>query len=124
MSHDITADAINQIMNCKRSRKKELVVTRSSKFLLSLLELIKKEGYIEDYALDGRKITIKIGKLNKCNAIKPRFTVTVDEIEKYIRRYLPSRDFGIIIISTSSGLMTHKEAYEKNIGGSLIAYFY
>ena len=50
--------------------------------------------------------------------------VTVPEIDKYIKRYLPSKDLGIIIISTSQGLMTHQTAIEKNIGGSLLAYFY
>ena len=48
----------------------------------------------------------------------------MDEIDKYVRRFLPSRDFGFIIVSTSKGLMTHEEAIEKNIGGSLIAYIF
>ncbi len=43
---------------------------------------------------------------------------------KYARRYLPARDMGVLILSTSQGLMTHHAALEKNIGGSLIAYVY
>jgi len=43
-------------------------------------------------------------------------------MEQYIKRFLPARDIGILIISTSKGLMTHKEAMEKGAGGSLIAY--
>lgn len=69
-------------------------------------------------------IKVEIGKLNECKAIRPRFYVTVKEIEKYVRRYLPARDFGYVIISTNKGLLTHNEAIEKNIGGSLIAYFF
>ncbi len=90
---------------------------------MRVLDVAKKEGYL-DYNLDKKKLKIKIIKLNECKAIKPRFNVSVEEIERYMRRFLPSRDFGILIISTSSGLITHREAYEKNLGGSLVAYFY
>ena len=69
-------------------------------------------------------IVMHVNISQSTNAVKPRFTATVLEIEKYVRRYLPARNFGIVIISTSSGLLTHQEALEKNIGGCLIAYFY
>ena len=124
MSQDLVADAINQIMNTERAGKTYLEVERYSKFLLEVLEVAKKEGYV-DYNLTERKmLKIKILKLNACKAIKPRFNVKVEEIDKYVRRFLPARGFGIVIVSTSSGLITQKEAYEKNVGGSLVAYFY
>ncbi|MEM4843137.1 MAG: 30S ribosomal protein S8, partial [Ignisphaera sp.] len=41
-----------------------------------------------------------------------------------IRRYLPSRDIGILIISTSQGVISHKEAIEMKVGGILLAYVY
>jgi len=123
MSQDIVADILNQIMNTKRVGKDYLEVERHSKFLLGVLEVAKKEGYI-DYNLVEKKLKIKIIKLNECRAIKPRFNVSVSDIEKYMKRFLPARGFGIIIISSSSGLITQREAYEKNIGGNLIAYFY
>ncbi len=125
MSQDIVADAINQIMNIKRAGKSELEIERYSKFLIEVLDVAKKHGYL-DYKLDekNKKLRIKIIKLNRCQAIKPRFNVSVSELEKYVRRFLPAREFGIVIISTSAGLLAQEEAYEKNIGGSLIAYFY
>jgi len=126
MSQDIVADAINQIMNCKRAGKNELIIVRYSNLLINILDVAKKHDYIKDYNLDSenKKLKIELGKINKCKAIKPRFNVQADEIEKYMRRFLPARGFGIIIVSTSSGLLTHTEAVEKKIGGSLIAYFY
>lgn len=124
MSQDIISDALNQIMNAKKARKDLVVVKRHSKLLLSLLNVAKKHKYIEDFKINDKKLEIKIGKLNKCQAIKPRFNVSVEEIDKYVKRYLLARNFGIIIISTNKGLVTNSEAYEKNIGGSLIAYFY
>ncbi|MGD2073032.1 MAG: 30S ribosomal protein S8 [Candidatus Thorarchaeota archaeon] len=126
MSQDIIADTLNQIMNARKAGKKSLEVKRYSKVLLNVLDVAKKHGYIEAYEIDEKNdfLGITIGELNKCFAIKPRYNVRVEDIEKYIRRFLPARGFGIIIISTSAGLLTHEEAYEKNIGGSLIAYFY
>ena len=41
-----------------------------------------------------------------------------------MKRFLPARNLGILIISTNQGLITHVDAIDKNIGGSLIAYFY
>ena len=52
MSQDVIADALNNIMNAKRAGKKELVVTKFSKLLLEVLNLAKKENYIEDYQID------------------------------------------------------------------------
>jgi len=44
--------------------------------------------------------------------------------EKFEKRYLPAKDFGMIIVSTNQGIMTHIEAKEKGLGGRLLAYVY
>jgi small subunit ribosomal protein S8 len=124
MSQDIVADTLNQMMNIRRAGKSELTVKKHSKLLLSVLAIAKLRGYVEEYKADGTELRIKLGKLNGCNAIKPRLMVKADEIEKYTRRYLPAKNLGVLIISTSQGLMTHQTAQEKNIGGSLIAYLF
>jgi small subunit ribosomal protein S8 len=123
MSQDIVADGLNQIMNVKRARRTEVRIKKYSKLLINLLDLMKKLDYL-DYEIDCKEIIVKIKKINEIRAIKPRFNVSVDEIDKYVRRFLPARDFGFIIISTSEGLLTHDQALEKNIGGSLIAYVF
>ncbi|MBI3334627.1 30S ribosomal protein S8 [Candidatus Pacearchaeota archaeon] len=124
MSQDIVADALNQMMNAKRAGKTSVMLKHHSKLLSSVLALAKLKGYVASYALENGLLTIHFGKLNGCNAIKPRFMVTYEEYEKYAKRYLPARDLGIIIVSTSNGLMTHQTAQEKKKGGSLMAYFY
>lgn len=124
MSQDVVADALNQMMNAKKAGKTVVELKHHSKLLLSVLAIAKLRGYVKEYKLDGNKLTVETGKLNGCNAIKPRFVIQVDEIEKYVTRYLPARHIGILVLSTSKGLMTHLTAFEKNIGGSLIAYFY
>lgn len=123
MSQDVISDALNQVMNAKRAKRNYVILRKHSRLLAEVLEIAKKHGYIESYQTKGREMEIKF-KLNECRAIKPRFTIQIKDIEKYVRRYLPARNFGILIISTSQGLITQDEAYEKNIGGSLLAYFY
>jgi len=122
MSQDIVADALNQIMNAKKARKEEVIIKKHSKLLIVILDIMKKLNYLE-YKMD-KNITIKIKGINECKSIKPRLNVSVDEIERYVRRFLPARNFGYIIISTNKGLMTHEEAVENKIGGSLIAYVF
>jgi ribosomal protein S8 len=123
MSHDIVADILNEIMNAKRAGKKSLVVRKNSKLIRNVLDIAKNKGYIE-YSAEGNEIKIEIKKLNEFRAIKPRFTVSVDNINRYVRRFLPARNFGFVIISTNQGLMDHSEAEEKKLGGCLIAYLF
>ncbi len=124
MSRDIIADALNQIMNAKKAGKKSVKVARHSKVLISILAIGKLREYIKSYKVEGNELTIEFGKLNFCKAVKPRYLVKARDIEKYVRRYLPARGMGVVLVSTSQGLMTHQTAQEKNIGGSIIAYFY
>ncbi len=124
MSQDIIADALNKMLNAARAGKNTVSVARHSKLLISVLAIAKLKGYVKNYRVENNILNIETDKLNNCKAIKPRFVVRVEDIEKYAKRYLPARDIGIVIISTSQGLMTHHTAEEKNIGGSLIAYFY
>ncbi|PIU63223.1 30S ribosomal protein S8 [archaeon CG07_land_8_20_14_0_80_38_8] len=129
MRHDLLADALSNITNAIRAGKKECTVKPVSKLLMKVLDLFKKEGYIENYEYSDNKKggIIKIilnGRINKCFAIKPRFSAKKDEIEKFEKRYLPGEEFGILILSSPQGLMTHQELKEKNLGGKLIAYVY
>jgi len=125
MSQDIVSDGLNQIMNAKRVEKRELTIRKYSKILLGLFEMMKENGHL-DYEVDeeAKTVTVKIIKLNECKAIKPRYYVGVDSIDKYLRRFLPSRNFGSLVISTNKGLLSHKDAVKNEIGGSVIAYFY
>jgi small subunit ribosomal protein S8 len=124
MSHDIVADALNQLMNAKRAGEKTVTLKFKSKFLLSVLAIAKLKGYVKSYSEENGQLVVEVAKLNGCQAIKPRFLVHAEDIEKYTKRYLPAKDLGVIIISTSQGLMTHTTAQEKGLGGSLIAYLY
>jgi len=125
MSQDIVADGLNQVMNAKRVQKQELTIKRYSKVLLNLFEMMKAKGHIDFEAdVDTKTVKVSILKLNECKAIKPRYYVAVGGIDKYLRRFLPSRNFGTLVISTNKGMLSHKEAVKGNLGGSVVAYFY
>lgn len=129
MMHDPLADALSHLSNCARVGKREAILKPASRLLSKILAIMQKHGYIGEYEYidDGKAGMFKVkltGYLNKCGVIKPRFSVKKDEFQKFEERYLPARDFGILIVSTSKGVMTHKEAKELGIGGKLIAYVY
>ena len=127
--NDPLSNAMSKILNCEKAGKKELVVKPTSKIIKEVFDIMNRECYIGQYdeVEDGKGNHLKLNLLsniNKCGAIKPRFSVGIHDYEKYEKRYLPSKDFGILIISTPKGLMTHYESKEKKIGGKLIAYCY
>ncbi|GBE20450.1 30S ribosomal protein S8 [archaeon BMS3Abin17] len=126
MSQDIVADALNIIKNANKARKEIVKINRISNILIEILKIMKQKNAIKKYKIDGKRksVEITIGELSECKAVKPRFSCDVSQIEKYKRRYLPARNLGTLIISTNKGLLTHEEAQEEKIGGSLIAYFY
>ena len=126
MSHDVVADGLNMIKNAKNAGKDTVKIENISNLLIEILKIMKQTGAIKKYKIDSKTKSLEItfGDFSECKAIKPRFTVDKDQIEKYRRRYLPARNIGTMIVSTNKGLMTHEEADEEGIGGCLIAYFY
>lgn len=126
MSQDIVTDALNMMKNAAMAKKEKVVVTRISNLLIEILKIMRQEKLVKRYKINtkDKSLEITLGNLTECRAIKPRFTVDKAQIEKYRRRYLPSRNIGNLIISTNKGLLTHIEAQKEEIGGCLIAYFY
>lgn len=126
---DNLANVLSTMKNAEAAGKNEVIVKPNSKVITAVLSILKKEKYIADFKvrgdLRGGTIVVKLAKqINNTGVIKPRFAVTVDKLEKFEKRYLPAKDFGRIILSTSKGIMTHLEAKDKRLGGVLIAYVY
>ena len=126
---DVLANGLTVIMNNEMRNKRECVISPASKLLGRVLRVMQLHGYIGEFEFidDGRSGKFKVqllGRINKCGAIKPRFAVRLDEIEDWEKKFLPSKDVGLLILSTSKGVLTHKEAKEKRIGGRLLAFVY
>ncbi|MFH1439901.1 MAG: 30S ribosomal protein S8 [Candidatus Woesearchaeota archaeon] len=127
--NDILANVYSHILNCERLGKKLCIVKPVSKMIKINLNILHDEGFIgvfkeiEDNKGGMLEINL-LSNINKCGVIKPRYAVTKDNFDKFEKRFLPSRNVGILIMSTSKGLMTHNEAKKKGIGGRLVAYCY
>ena len=126
---DSLSTIFNTINVARGVGKKSCVVGPSSKILINLLEIVKRNGYIDGYEIindvRGGFVKIEINEhMNKCKAIRPRIPIKAGDIVKYEKRYLPALGFGIILLSTNKGLMTNEEAKQLMIGGNLLAYVY
>ena len=129
MLNDPIANALSVIMNAEKVGKRECMIRPVSKLLKNIVMIMKDHLYIGEFteteATGGSYLTINLlGKLNSCGAIKPRFSVKTTEYDKFEKRYLPARGMGMLILSTSVGILTNKEARKKQVGGRLLAYCY
>ena len=126
---DPLVNALNTIMNHENRRKKECIITPASGLVGRVLRLIQQKGYIGEIEFidDGRQGKFRVqlfGRINKCQAVQPRYATKVKEMEKWEKRFLPSRDLGAVILSTPKGVVDHRQAKELNVGGVVIAYVY
>lgn len=125
---DRFSDAINKIKTNERIGRRECELY-STKLVRAVLEVMKRESYVNDYEefTDGKfkKLRVRLSnRINHMGVIKPRYAVSHSDIQKYETRYIPSRDFGILILTTPKGIMTNKEARAGKTGGRLLAYVY
>jgi len=126
---DTIANGMTTLMNNEMRLKRECIIKPASKLLGRVFRVMQLNGYIGEFEFidDGRTGKFKIqllGRINKCGAIRPRFPVRADEFETWERDFLPSRDIGILVVSTSKGVTSHKAAKEERIGGRLLAFAY
>ncbi|MDK2384742.1 MAG: 30S ribosomal protein S8 [Candidatus Korarchaeota archaeon] len=126
---DPLADAMSTLTNASRVGKREAVINIASKLIGKVLRILQEEGYVEEfeYIDDGRagKYRVRLkGRINKAGVIKPRFSVKKDEFLYWEKMYLPAENVGVIIVSTNQGIMSHREAKKRGIGGVLLAYCY
>jgi small subunit ribosomal protein S8 len=126
---DPLSDALSNIYNNEEKRKHECVIKPASKLIGQVLRVMQEKGYVGafEYIDDGRtgKFRVQLlGRINRCGVIKPRFSVKVNEIESWENKFLPGKNFGVLIMTTSDGVIAHTEAMEKNVGGRLMAYVY
>lgn len=125
---DPVADMLTRIRNAVSARH-DVVAIPSSKEKVEIAKILKSEGYITDYFVDGDlkktiTISLKYGP-NKEKVLtgikrisKPGLRIYV-EVER-IPRVL--NGLGLAILSTSQGLLTDKQARSKHIGGEVVAY--
>jgi small subunit ribosomal protein S8 len=129
MLNDPLANALSLMKNAEHRGKGTCRIKPSSKLIGGILNLLREKGYISEYEFidDGKagafEVTLK-GNINNCGVIKPRYPVKREDLEKWESRYLPARDFGLLILTTTNGVISHEEAKKQGIGGKVLAYIY
>jgi small subunit ribosomal protein S8 len=123
------ANAFSTMLNNEFRNKRECIIAPASRLIGDVLRVLQMNGYIGKFEFidDGRmgKFDVQLfGRINRCGAIRPRYSCKNAEIEQWEERYLPSKGLGVLILSTSKGIVSHREAKESQVGGKLLAYVY
>lgn len=123
------SDALSNIWNHEIIGHREVVIKPASKLIGAVLRVMQKTGYIGEFEfIDDSKTGIfkvqLLGRISKCRVVKPRFPVGKNDYATWEKRYLPSREFGLLIVSTPQGVLSHQEAESKGLGGRLLAFVY
>ena len=128
---DPIADMLTRIRNANQMKHLTVLVP-ASKIKLEILNVIKNEGYIDDveFVEDGKQGEIKVTL--KYTEKKERVIKGITRISKPgLRVYAKSTEMpkvlnglGVAVVSTSNGVMTDREARQKNLGGEVIAYIW
>ena len=122
---DTVADMLTRIRNGQMAEK-VAVTMPSSKMKVSLAEVLKQEGFITDFSIEGDvkpTLTVElkyfegqpvIEKIKRVSRPGLRIYKNADELPKV------SNGLGVALISTSKGIMTDRSAREAGIGGEVI----
>lgn len=147
MVNDIVADSITRIRNAFM-RKSSQTVLYYSKVVVSILEIMKENGFIKDFTIDtlfniknagskhGSKSIESVSNSNiKAILVRLKYDENgnscineIDRISKPGRRIYKSRSelkkfkngYGLIIVSSSKGIMSNVDAYKLNVGGEAL----
>jgi len=127
--NDPLAAVLSDIQNSEKNGKKELTTKYNSKLIRTILQILQQKMYLGSFEEidDGKNKILKLnilGNINKIGVVKPRFSVTKNNFVKFEKRFLPAKDMGVLILTTSKGTMTHHEAKKQGIGGKLLCYCY
>ncbi len=126
---NILANLFISLQNSEMRHKKECIVIPASNLASEVMRVLQKRRYIGEFefiddGVSGKLRVQLLGRINKCGAVSPRFPIKAKEFQKWESRYLPAVGVGMLVVSTSKGVLSHTEAQEKNLGGRLLGYVY
>ncbi|HHY41620.1 MAG TPA: 30S ribosomal protein S8 [Thermoanaerobacterales bacterium] len=126
---DVIADMLTRIRNANDVGHPEVEIP-SSNMKVAIAKVLKEEGYIKDYEVieDGKQGILKV--YLKYGPNKQKVITGIKRISKPGLRIYASKDeipkvmggLGTVILSTSKGIMTDREARKQQIGGEVICY--
>ena len=125
--NDPISDMLTRIRNAHRALLPSVDVPHS-KMKESIAGILKREGYINDFAVDGqlpRVIKLKLKYQGKKSVIEGLRRISTPGLRRYVGSTEIPRvrgGLGVAVLSTSEGIMTGNQARKKNLGGELVCY--
>jgi len=125
--NDPISDMLTRIRNANRALLPAVELPHS-KMKESLAGILKREGYIIDFAVEGKlpkKLKVKLKYQGKKSVIEGLRRISSPGLRRYVGATEIPRvrgGLGVAVISTSEGIMTDTQARRKNIGGELICF--
>lgn len=131
MVNDRVADMLTRIRNANAMKYKTVEIP-GTKMTKGIADILTKEGFINGYEVNKLTVGEMLVVNLKYSKSKERVITGLKRISKPgLRVYVKAEEMprvlnglGIAIVSTSEGLMTDKEAREKNLGGEVLAYIW
>ncbi|HVS79530.1 MAG TPA: 30S ribosomal protein S8 [Candidatus Paceibacterota bacterium] len=126
MVTDPLADMITRIKNAGAAGN-PLVTVPYSKMKMSIAELLQREGFVKSVSKKGKKIakSIEIELIYEDDEPKVRGAERISKFSK--RVYARAKDlrpvkngYGLLVLTTPAGIVSDKEAREKNVGGEAL----
>jgi small subunit ribosomal protein S8 len=126
-NQDPIADMLTRIRNANRVGRRMVLIPKS-KICTGIAQVLKDEGYIEDYDVIADEIQGQIRVKLKYSLSGDKVIHSLDRASKPGRRMYRKVDelpnvlngMGIAVISTSKGVMSDRKAREANVGGELL----
>ncbi len=125
--NDPIADMLARIRNANHALLPAVDVPHS-KMKESIAGILKREGYISDFSVEGqvaRTIKLRLKYQGKKSIIEGLRRASTPGLRRYVGATEIPRvrgGLGVAVVSTSEGLMTGSQARKKNLGGELICY--
>jgi small subunit ribosomal protein S8 len=125
MPNDPVADLLTRVRNAAVARH-ETVSIPTSRMKADVARILRDEGYISGYDQpNARELVLRLKYIGKIPAVAGLRRISKPGLRVYARKNEMPRvlgGLGVVIVSTSSGLMTGRQAERKGLGGEVLAY--
>lgn len=127
MVNDIIADSLTRVRNACL-RKLEYTTLYYSKIVVQILDIFKSEGFIKDFRIETKDNKKSVVVILHYDEHHKSIINEVKRVSKPSRRVYKSKDqlrsfkngYGLVVVSTSIGVMSNTEAYNRNTGGEVL----
>lgn len=126
---DPIADLLTRIRNAQQARH-EIVTLPSSNIKKAVLNILKHEGFVQDWSFEADEHQGKLHVILKYDNDENGIILGLKRVSRPgCRRYVKGKEIpqvlgglGVAILSTSHGVLSDRDARRQNVGGELLAY--